>query len=171
MKPMPFHSKLPTTEYVYALGLVAIRHNELEWETKRWIKSLRNYSQEEVERLYRKGGAALIREKIQEYAESRFSERPELSANVTKVLAKCRELSDERNRLIHSLYGSTSSDGPVEAKYGAEPFRSIASPDKLIKLANRLRTFALVLDAIRRRGWLAEALKQFPLQRKDKTRP
>jgi hypothetical protein len=144
------------TSVLAAIGKIAIRHGQLEHSLKMAVKTFSDVSIEEaIDATARQGGRDL-RERVRKLARSRLGEGVAL-VKLDAILQRAQRATDERNALLHCLWGVELDAGPVMRLEG-KPFASIPSTETLEALAETLKQIASDLNIARLDGFLRVAL-------------
>jgi hypothetical protein len=138
-----------------AIGRVAILHGLMELVLRMTIKSICEMSPGEAQRTHITAG--LLLPSIEKVAQKRFGDGPAVDKLQT-LLDRCRVLSKERNKLMHSVF-ARASDG-VEVFLGSGDLEPLSTVQRLDTLATEIKAVTDKLNHARRKGFLKKAIEQ-----------
>jgi hypothetical protein len=139
-----------------AVGRVALRHAHLDNALRMTIKSLTNVSVEEALDATEFEGSGALREHVLKLARKRLGDGAAL-VKLQALLARTKRATEDRNDLIHSLWGQPLDGKPVK-RTRDHRWKQLPTVDELNALQKDIEAITNELNRERLHGWLAEAL-------------
>ena len=95
-----------------AIGLVAIRHAQLDHMLRMTVKSVEGLSVKEALDATDLQGSKELRERVRRLIKKKLGEGSAL-VRIDALLARCRRVTQKRNELLHSMWGTDRDGNPV----------------------------------------------------------
>jgi len=147
---------LPDANTLQALGLVALRHGQLEYALRMVIKSLTGQEVlPALESTFRKS-VWQLRKTIVETAEKELGPGAHLE-KLGELIDRAEVASDKRNKYLHSLYAE-ELDGDPMLLGDNHKWEPVPTPEQLTELAGEIISIANELHEARIHGFLKEAI-------------
>jgi hypothetical protein len=140
-----------------AAGKVALAHGQLELMLRMTIKTLDGLSVQDALTLTAKRKNWGLRKDI----EKKFSQKTNdgtLRKTLIDLLARCEELSDQRNKLLHNAW-AIAPDGSVVTKGDTHAWGPAPTADDLTKLASKIKKHVELMNQARLTGFIAEVCR------------
>src|SRR4030095_2869741 len=147
---------VPDAPTLQALGLVALRHGQLEYALRMVIKSLNGQEVlPALESTFRKP-AWWLRDSIVKIASDRLGAGTHLLP-LGDLLARAEAASNQRNKYLHSLY-ARDLDGDPMLLGDDHKWEPVPTPEELTELAREIITITDELHEARLHGFLKQAI-------------
>jgi hypothetical protein len=147
---------VPDAPTLQALGLVALRHGQLEYALRMVIKSLNGQDVlPALESTFRKP-AWWLRDSIVSIASDRLGPGTHL-LKLGDLIERAEGASTKRNKYLHSLY-ARELDGDPMLLGDDHKWEPVPTPEELTELAREIITIADELHEARLHGFLKEAI-------------
>jgi hypothetical protein len=154
-KPIVFH--MPNDVDLRAIGAVSVRHGQLDHELKMLIKSLTGIRPEQARRAMARTGSAELRKRARAIARRVFGDGKGL-LTIESWLRECAIVTEERNDLIHALFGK-DTDGEARIHHGrTDTWRAPPTCEELTALAARMERIVNEIRNSRLTGFIFEEL-------------
>jgi hypothetical protein len=157
------HFALPTDrEVLSAIGIVAIRHAQLEYVLRMMIKSLGGVTIRQALDATSRVSVAVIRDRIKKLAKKRFGDGNVL-LQLEAMMKNCGSATAKRNSLLHGFAArELDGSGGVITQDDNHEWRPFPSSQELSSLAIELATLVEELNEARLHGYLKEAMDRYP---------
>jgi hypothetical protein len=139
-----------------AIGLVAIRHAQLDHMLRMTVKTIEGLSVKEALDATDRQSSRELRTRVRSLVKKRIGEGPTL-VRIDALLTRCRKATDKRNELLHSMWG-TNQDGVPVTIGGDHLLRSAPMVSELKSVADEIAELASEINEIRLYGFLKAAL-------------
>jgi hypothetical protein len=156
-KMISFH--VPEDQKVLAaFGVVALRHEHMNYILKMTIKSLADLTPAEAVAATVYESSGQLRERVRKLARKRLGEGKPL-LKLQALLTSCKRLTDKRNELVHGLWAQ-ELDGNAQVRniYGSA--RPLPTVQELKELAKEIEELTNRLNFERLKGFLKQALSE-----------
>ena len=144
-----------------AFGELSLRHEHLVHILRMTIKTLADLDVNEALDATAFESASSLRERIKKLARQRLGEGKPL-LQVQALVERCRQVSEKRNRFVHSVWAK-QVDGEPQLRANDREWRELPSVQELRTLSQDLQALTQQINQARLEGFLAEAFKSRPL--------
>jgi hypothetical protein len=150
---------LPEDEKILAaIGIIALRHGQLDNALRMMIKDLTGVDQTEALDATAREGSRELRERIRKLARQRLGEGEAL-VRLQALLTRAERATGKRNDLMHAVWGAELDGGPM-IRGDDHEFRPAPTVAELKDLGHEIARILDDLTQARRDGFLLEALKK-----------
>lgn len=158
------HFAVPTDlEVLRAIGVVAIRHAQLEYVLRMMIKSLGGVTIRQALDATSRVSISIVRDRIKKLTKKRFGDGNVL-IQLEAVMKECERATAKRNALLHGFAASElDGSGEVITQDDNHEWKPFPSAQELIGLANELNALVEKINEARLLGYLKEAMDQHPV--------
>jgi len=146
---------VPDPPSLQALGLVAVRHGQLEYALRMTIKSLTGLDVREALSETAYVGAKRLRERILNMAKAKVAQSSDIE-NLAELIDRSATVTQRRNAVLHGLYVQEVDRKPM--LFENDAWRPVPTPDELNALATEIATITQDIHEARLYGFLAKAL-------------
>jgi hypothetical protein len=154
-KMMTFHVP-DDRDLLAAIGEVALRHEHLNHILRMTIKTLAQLDVTEAVDATAYDSSSQLRDRIKKLARQRLGEGEPL-LKLQALLERCKRATENRNTLVHSVWGK-ELDGEPALKGSGQEWRSLPTTSELHNLAESLSQLTAQLNEARLEGFLHQAL-------------
>jgi hypothetical protein len=141
---------LPSAETLAALGAIALRHGQLDFELKMTIKDLCGCSIETAINATARQSSADLRKRVRALVRQRHGDGNKLVL-VDSILTRARRATEKRNDLLHSLWAAQFEQQPVKYDENHKPWPMPSAAD-LSAAADELAQIRDELFSTRKHG-------------------
>jgi hypothetical protein len=146
---------VPDPSSLQALGLVAVRHGQLEYALRMTIKSLTGLDVREALSGTAYVGAKRLRERILKTARAKVVQNSDIE-NLAELIDRSATVTERRNAVLHGLYAQEVNCQAM--LFENDAWRPVPTPDELNALATEIATITQDIHEARLHGFLAKAL-------------
>ncbi len=150
---LPEDEKLLST-----LGIMSIRHGQLEHVLKMTIKTLGNLSIEEALDATSRDGPAKLRKRIRKLAQGIFREGETL-LKLQALLARSERVTEQRNEMTHNLWGHEMDGIPVVRKED-HSWETAPTFEEVNSLSKKIETITKELNDARLQGFIYKEIEK-----------
>jgi hypothetical protein len=151
---------LPPEELWPAIGVVAIRHGQMDDALRMTIKTVLGIGHAEARRALGRQTGAVLRKRLLKLARRRLGDGPAL-VRLEALVERSWAATEKRNDLLHTIWAKVL-DGPDVRLSGSGDHAEIPSVEQLEQLAAELLSIANDLNEARLDGFLKEAIEARP---------
>ena len=140
-----------------AAGKVALAHGQLELMLRMTIKTLDGLEVRDALKLTKQMKNWQLRKAI----EDKFFQKtrdPALHERLRGLLRECKELSEERNRLLHNAW-AIATDGSIVTKGETHAWGPAPNANQLTTLARQIKQCTETLNEARLRGFIKDVCR------------
>jgi len=145
---------LPDEATLQALGVVAVRHAQLEYALRMTIKSVTGWDIEKALSATQ-FGATKLRENILDKAKTKLAQQADRDA-LANLIDRTIALTLRRNDVLHGLYARPETGGRP-GLFANDAWQAVPTPDELTALAADIAHMADEIHEARLRDFLAKA--------------
>lgn len=143
-----------------AIGVVAVRHGQLDHALQLTVKSILGAGLE-LSLIVTDGmTAGRLRDMIKRLARKRLEKSPDAYENLSALLSRAKTATDRRNELMHGVWTFDLDADSEVFYYKNTPQPKLPDAAELTNLANEIAELVGELHEARLHGWLRDALQR-----------
>ena len=149
---------------VEAMGLIAVRHAQLDYVLRMMVKSLGGVTIKQALDATFRTGSGQLRDRVKRLAKRRLGEGNAL-IRLDATLRECERVTSTRNDIMHNIAAQeVDGAGGVMVRDDNHQWKPLPSLQELQETANELTRLAGELNDARLNGYLKDAMDKHPAE-------